>query len=187
MHVCGNVHLSQQVVAGRSADTDVVVRKGTVKGVDSYSGFGDAFEGKWEKTELCEVLTKAGIKEVGCGVHVRCSEASLHTPSLFRMSVDSGTQIMRQVYCVGLATDFCVSFTAKDAKKNGRFSPRRVWCAVLRCCASDRHTTLCVSCTGFETTVVVDGARGISEEGIAKEREQWATLGVKTCDAADVE
>ena len=45
------------------ADSDIVVRKGANKGVDSYSGFGDAFEGKWEKTELEEVLKKAGITD----------------------------------------------------------------------------------------------------------------------------
>ena len=64
----------------------MVVRKGTNKGVDSYSGFGDAFGGRWEKTELADVLRAAGITDV---------------------------------FVTGLATDFCVSFTAKDAVKNG--------------------------------------------------------------------
>ena len=82
LHVCvGGI-----AVLATSADTDVVVRKGTNKGVDSYSGFGDAFEGRWEKTELARVLRENGITDVFCG---------------------------------GLATDFCVSFTAKDAHKNG--------------------------------------------------------------------
>ena len=40
------------------------MRKGTNKGVDSYSGFGDAFEGRWEKTELADKLHEAGITDV---------------------------------------------------------------------------------------------------------------------------
>ena len=68
----------------------MVVRKGTNKGVDSYSGFGDAFGGRWEKTELADVLRAAGITDV---------------------------------FVTGLATDFCVSFTAKDAVKNGKTPP----------------------------------------------------------------
>lgn len=63
-----------------------MVQKGTNKKVDSYSGFGDAFDGKWEKTELADTLTTAGIE---------------------------------QVYVGGLASDYCVAFTCKDAAKNG--------------------------------------------------------------------
>eukprot|EP00753_Platysulcus_tardus_P016233 PLAT5512.1.p1 GENE.PLAT5512.1~~PLAT5512.1.p1 ORF type:complete len:137 (-),score=68.24 PLAT5512.1:137-547(-) len=106
---------------------DVVVRKGTKRIVDSYSGFGDAFEGKHEETELADVLRAAGATDV---------------------------------YCVGLATDFCVSFTAKDAAR-----------------------------VGFTSSVVFDAARGISEEGIERERKAWAEAGVRetTVDAVIAE
>ena len=86
MHACGPRVTHASLWHDCSAETDVVVRKGTNKGVDSYSGFGDAFGGRWEKTELADVLRAAGVTHVVCG---------------------------------GLATDFCVSFTAKDAVKNG--------------------------------------------------------------------
>jgi len=51
--------------------------------VDSYSAFGDAFGGKFEKTELQEKLAPMGLQ--------------------------------RLIVC-GLATDYCVACTAKDAK-----------------------------------------------------------------------
>lgn len=44
--------------------TDIVVRKGMVTDVDSYSGFGDAQGGTKEKTELEEVLRERGITDV---------------------------------------------------------------------------------------------------------------------------
>lgn len=62
----------------------VVVQKGCNPLVDSYSGFGDAFGGKFEKTNMDDVLCKHGITKV---------------------------------VITGLAADYCVSFTAKDAIK----------------------------------------------------------------------
>jgi nicotinamidase/pyrazinamidase len=47
--------------------SDVVVRKGTVPAVDSYSGFGDAFGGKYERTALAEELHAAGVSTVVLG------------------------------------------------------------------------------------------------------------------------
>ena len=46
------------------ADTDVVVRMGTNPKADSYSAFGDAFGGRFEKTELEQVLRDASIDHV---------------------------------------------------------------------------------------------------------------------------
>ena len=115
----------------------MVVRKGTNKGVDSYSGFGDAFGGRWEKTELADVLRAAGVTHVVCG---------------------------------GLATDFCVSFTAKDAVKNGRTPP----------CGATRLKRSSHRCAGFKTVLIEDAARGITPEGIEGERKQWAEVGVET-------
>merc|ERR1711913_115370 len=69
-------------------DTEVVVDKGTVQTVDSYSGFGFTSECGQHKEEtiLLNELRKEGVTEV---------------------------------YCVGLAFDYCVGSTAEDAAKNG--------------------------------------------------------------------
>jgi nicotinamidase-related amidase len=49
--------------------TDTVILKGILPNVDSYSGFGDAFNNKFEKTALHRYLIKDGIKElVICGL-----------------------------------------------------------------------------------------------------------------------
>jgi len=47
-----------------SHGSDVVVRMGTNPKADSYSAFGDAFGGKYERTELADVLRKAAIEHV---------------------------------------------------------------------------------------------------------------------------
>ena len=46
------------------AEGDVVVYKGTNPGVDSYSGFGDEFEGQFENTHLDALLRGKGITHV---------------------------------------------------------------------------------------------------------------------------
>ena len=46
------------------APTDVVVRKGTVPAVDSYSGFGDAQGGAIERTELESLLRARGVESI---------------------------------------------------------------------------------------------------------------------------
>jgi nicotinamidase/pyrazinamidase len=63
---------------------DPVFRKGTIRDVDSYSGFLD--NDRQHETGLREFLRKKGV---------------------------------RQVTVVGLATDYCVKFTALDAAKFG--------------------------------------------------------------------
>lgn len=71
------------------AEGDIIIRKGTLTGVDSYSGFGSqpAPDGsRAEVTTLEADLRARGIKHV---------------------------------YVVGLAFDYCVSYTAKDAAKKG--------------------------------------------------------------------
>lgn len=68
-------------------DTDhfvAVVRKGTDKTVDSYSGFAD--NGNRNRSGLAGLLSERGVTEV---------------------------------YVCGVATDFCVNFTARDAAAAG--------------------------------------------------------------------
>ena len=65
---------------------DITIRKGQNSEVESYSGFGDAFGNKYEKTELLNVLKQHKITDI---------------------------------VLVGLATDYCVYFTALDAVKYG--------------------------------------------------------------------
>jgi nicotinamidase/pyrazinamidase len=74
-----------------------VVRKGTDRKIDSYSGFFD--NGQRKATELHDVLQRAGVDEV----HV-----------------------------MGLATDYCVKFTALDAVE-----------------------------LGYKTVLLLDGCRGV--------------------------
>ena len=99
-------------------DDDVIIRKGTNRNADSYSGFGDAsLEKSAEKTDLERLLKAAGATDV---------------------------------YICGLATDFCVSFTAKDA---ARF--------------------------GFQAHCILSASRGITPEGCASETAAMKALGVR--------
>ncbi len=79
---------------------DEVIRKGTDRNADSYSGFFD--NGRRKATGLAELLHANGVDEV----HV-----------------------------MGLATDYCVKFTAMDAVA-----------------------------LGFETKLIVKGSRGVDRE-----------------------
>jgi nicotinamidase/pyrazinamidase len=65
---------------------------------------------------------------------------------------------MQRVFVVGLATDFCVAWTAMDARKQG-----------------------------FETYVVEDACRGIDAQGsLAKAWSSMKTAGVKRIQSADL-
>lgn len=65
---------------------DKIIKKGTKENVESYSAFGDEFDGKYEKTELHYWLQARNITDI---------------------------------ILVGLATDYCVYNTAKDALRLG--------------------------------------------------------------------
>ena len=66
---------------------------------------------------------------------------------------------LRNVYLVGLATDFCVGWSAVDARK-----------------------------AGFNATVIEDGCRGIDASGsLAKAWESMKKAGVKRAQSSDVE
>ncbi len=48
---------------------DIIILKGILSNIDSYSGFGDAFNNRFEKTALHRYLIKDNIKElVICGL-----------------------------------------------------------------------------------------------------------------------
>src|ERR1700756_4457185 len=103
--------------------TELVIRKGFHKDVDSYSAFTEA-DGK-TTTGLGAYLKARGIK---------------------------------RVFVAGLATDFCVCWSALDARK-----------------------------AGFETYVVEDGCRGIDAQGsLAKAWTDMAKAGVKRIQSGDV-
>lgn len=85
----------------------IVVHKGTKASVDSYSGFGDAFGGKYERTALADMIKERNITHVAIA---------------------------------GLATDYCVAYTALDAAK----------------------------VPGLAVAVVLDGCRGINNNGSLK-------------------
>jgi nicotinamidase/pyrazinamidase len=64
---------------------------------------------------------------------------------------------LTRVFCAGLATDFCVSWTALDAKP-----------------------------AGFEAYVIEDASRGIDTGGpLAAAQEAWGRAGVGRCAASD--
>jgi nicotinamidase/pyrazinamidase len=93
-----------------------IVRKGTDKSIDSYSGFYD--NGHQKSTGLAEFLRSQGVD---------------------------------QVAVMGLATDYCVRFTALDAVKEG-----------------------------FETTLILEGCRGVELQpgDIAKAIDELRQAGV---------
>lgn len=43
---------------------DLIIRKGTKKNVESYSAFGDEFQGKYEKTKLHDWLKALGVTDI---------------------------------------------------------------------------------------------------------------------------
>lgn len=43
---------------------DLIIKKGTKKNVESYSAFGDAFYGKYEKTRLHNNLKESGVTDI---------------------------------------------------------------------------------------------------------------------------
>lgn len=102
---------------------DVVVAKGTHPRADSYSGFGDAHGGRYERTPLAAELTARGV---------------------------------RAVVVLGLATDFCVDATARDA-----------------------------AALGLRVLLPLDGCRGITPEGTAAAVERMARAGVEVFATAE--
>jgi nicotinamidase/pyrazinamidase len=66
--------------------THMEVKKGTQKGIDPYSAFGDEFFGQFEQTQLNTILQTHKIKKV---------------------------------LIMGLALDYCVTFTALDSRRLG--------------------------------------------------------------------
>ena len=104
-------HLSQVV-----ATQMMVVRKGRNAYVDSYSGFGDVYGGKYEKTRMQEYLAHSKIT---------------------------------RVVITGLAGDYCVAYTAKDAVKHG-----------------------------YEVCVPLWATRAVSAESFDKEKAEMLALGV---------
>ena len=101
---------------------DVVVRKGTNRLIDSYSGFFD--NDHQSETDLRRVLQDAAISEV---------------------------------FVVGLALDYCVGWTALDA-----------------------------AAIGFQTTLIRDASRGISQESIEKILAQLAEHSIKVINSDEL-
>jgi len=103
-------------------DSDILIRKGNVHNVDSYSAFWD--NGKYSTTELFVILMKQNIS---------------------------------QVFICGLATDFCVLYSAVDSAEHG-----------------------------FQTYVIEDACKGVSNESIASARKKMVDAGVKLITADQV-
>jgi len=101
----------------------MILRKGSNKGVDSYSAFEEA--DRKTSTGLAGYLKQRGIKSV---------------------------------FVTGLATDFCVAWTAMDARR-----------------------------LGFETYVIEDATRAIDLNGsLARAWQTMASKGVKRIQSADI-
>ena len=77
-------------------DSDKVFRKGLDKGIDSYSGYF------YFNNEVNIAFFRFGTYPEDTGLCNYLKEEGIST-----------------VYCVGLAFDYCVGSTARDAAKNG--------------------------------------------------------------------
>jgi nicotinamidase/pyrazinamidase len=101
-----------------------VFQKGTVPGIDSYSGFFD--NGKIHATGLGDFLKKRGVD---------------------------------QVYVLGIATDYCVKFTALDAVS-----------------------------LGFQTTLIEDASRGVDLQpgDVQRAVDEMRAAGVKIIKAEEI-
>ncbi|CAI2378949.1 unnamed protein product [Moneuplotes crassus] len=102
------------------SDSDVIVKKGTIRTVDSYSGFGTPPE----DTGLNQLLQDEGITTV---------------------------------YVTGLAYDYCVGSTARDAAKNG-----------------------------YKTYVVTDATKSIAEETAKAMDDTLSGLGVEKIESSSI-
>jgi nicotinamidase/pyrazinamidase len=100
---------------------DLVVRKGTVRDVDSYSGFGDARGHALERTGLEDALRAARVTHL---------------------------------WLAGLALDFCVAHTARDAAR-----------------------------LGFSVNVVTPACAGIDAAAVVGECASLAAAGVRFVDS----
>jgi len=100
--------------------SEIIIKKGQNRWVDSYSGFGDSSKNKdFENTGLHEILSEKGIEEV---------------------------------HIVGLAFDYCVAYTAKDA-----------------------------AALGYSVKVFTDLTKGISQDSIEKEQNAMLDMGIDIC------
>lgn len=95
-------------------NADAIIRKGTSKYVDSYSGFADNTLGS--TTGLSGYLHNQGIT---------------------------------RLFVMGLATDYCVQFTALHGSEE------------------------------FDTTVITDGCRGIDDDGVKKAMDAMRAEGIE--------
>jgi len=102
--------------------TDKIVQKGKNRNVDSYSGFYD--NDHKEKTELAEVLKKAGVTDI---------------------------------YCTGLAYDYCVGYSALDALSEG-----------------------------FRVTLIEDATRGVAPDSTKSMKEKLLSSGIQIIQSKDV-
>jgi nicotinamidase/pyrazinamidase len=112
-----------EFVAGLDRERiDHVVKKGTDRRIDSYSGFFD--NGHRKATGLGDYLQSRGVKSV---------------------------------YLVGVATDYCVKFTALDARK-----------------------------LGFETFLVADGCRGVERTAgdVQRALDEMLAAGVRIVEGS---
>ena len=105
--------------------TELIIQKGLNRAVDSYSGFGSegAVTGK-------------------CGAEDKNKERTA-------LEAELRARGITKVYVVGLAYDYCVAATAKDA-----------------------------AALGFETIVLKDGCRAVAEESAVKETAAMFAAGV---------
>ncbi|EIW80824.1 Isochorismatase hydrolase [Coniophora puteana RWD-64-598 SS2] len=102
----------ESLAPGLNVDAlDAVVHKGTHKGVESYSAFIDPWG-------LCPTGLDGILKE---GRVDKKSRASGDGSEVEKTQADEGEERVpvKDVFIVGLASDFCVKFTAMDAVREG--------------------------------------------------------------------
>eukprot|EP01138_Halocafeteria_seosinensis_P008071 gb/GECG01008247.1/.p1 GENE.gb/GECG01008247.1/~~gb/GECG01008247.1/.p1 ORF type:complete len:379 (+),score=58.80 gb/GECG01008247.1/:1-1137(+) len=108
------------------------------------------------ETSENDVIVKKGMQQ-DVDSYSGFGDALGHTKEKTILEDELKSRNVEDVFVAGLALDYCVAFTCKDSAK-----------------------------AGFNTYLILDGARGISEETINKEKAEMEKLGVHFIESADI-
>lgn len=169
-------HADLQRAAG-----DIVVRKGMNSRIDSYSGFFD--NDHKNQTEMNEVLKQHGMSESidsfsSFNSDLTCSHISHVRRRIFWSGIT-------HVYLVGVATDYCVGYSALDALAGG-FDTTLV-CIFTFFILLQQFCSVFVSTFCFVSEYQVeDGARGVAPDTTTDMLAQLKSKGVKVINSSQL-
>lgn len=133
---------------------------------DSYSAFGDAFGGRFERTELEQVLRDNEIEHVRTGVPMQvhvCVALHARPAGLHHWA---GVRLLRELH------------------RQGRCQSR--WLTRRRVEYSCRCLMPWLVLAGFDTFVIEDATSGIADASIASETKLMSAAGVKLIPSGDL-